>query len=65
MDTSPEARMVIKNLLLSTEQGLGYGETPIFPIGVLEINSPTMTPATTLAPVDNTLAAASILSPRG
>ena len=31
MDTSPEARMVIKNLLLATEAGLGNGETPIFP----------------------------------
>lgn len=30
-DTSVEGRMVIKNLLLSTEAGLGNGETPIFP----------------------------------
>lgn len=37
MDTSPEARMVIKNLLLSTEQGLGYGETPIFPIQIFRV----------------------------
>lgn len=37
MDTSPEARMVIKNLLLSTESGLGNGETPIFPIQIFRI----------------------------
>ena len=33
-DTSPEARMVIRNLLIATEQGLGNGETPIFPIQI-------------------------------
>lgn len=33
-DTSPEARMVIRNLLVATEQGLGNGETPIFPIQI-------------------------------
>lgn len=33
-DVSPEARMVIRNLLLATEQGLGNGETPIFPIQI-------------------------------
>jgi len=32
MDTSPEGRMVMKNLLHATEDGLGGGETPIFPI---------------------------------
>ena len=37
MDTSPEARMVIKNLLLSTEMGLGNGETPIFPIQIFRV----------------------------
>ncbi len=37
MDTSPEARMVIKNLLLSTESGLGNGETPIFPIQIFRV----------------------------
>ena len=30
-DTSPEGRMVTKNLLLAYEKGLGHGETPIFP----------------------------------
>lgn len=33
-DTSPEGRMVVKNLLLATEAGLGNGETPIFPIQI-------------------------------
>ncbi|MBE5809035.1 MAG: anaerobic ribonucleoside triphosphate reductase, partial [Clostridiales bacterium] len=37
MDTSPEARMAIRNLLLSTEQGLGNGETPIFPIQIFRV----------------------------
>ena len=37
MDTSPEARMVVKNLLLSTEAGLGNGETPIFPIQIFRV----------------------------
>lgn len=30
-DTSPEARKVVKNLLLAYEKGLGRGENPIFP----------------------------------
>jgi len=33
-DISPEGRMVIKNVLLATEAGLGNGETPIFPIQI-------------------------------
>ena len=37
MDTSPEARMVMKNLLLATEAGLGSGETPIFPIQIFRV----------------------------
>jgi anaerobic ribonucleoside-triphosphate reductase len=37
MDTSPEGRMVIKNLLLATESGLGNGETPIFPIQIFRV----------------------------
>lgn len=37
MATSPEARMVIKNLLLATEAGLGNGETPIFPIQIFRL----------------------------
>lgn len=37
MDTSPEARMAIKNLLLTTEAGLGDGETPIFPIQIFRV----------------------------
>lgn len=30
-DTSVEGRMVIKAILRATEDGLGNGETPIFP----------------------------------
>ncbi len=37
MDTSSEARMVMKNLLLATEEGLGNGETPIFPIQIFKV----------------------------
>lgn len=37
MDTSAEGRMVIKNILLATEQGLGNGETPIFPIQIFRV----------------------------
>jgi len=36
-DTSPEGRMVIKNLLLATDAGLGNGETPIFPIHIFKV----------------------------
>lgn len=37
MDTSPEGRMVIKNVLLAHEAGLGNGETPIFPIHIFRV----------------------------
>lgn len=36
-DTTPEGRIVIKNLLLATEAGLGSGETPIFPIHIFKV----------------------------
>ncbi|MDR1979904.1 MAG: anaerobic ribonucleoside triphosphate reductase, partial [Synergistaceae bacterium] len=36
-DTSPEGRMVTKNLLLATEAGLGSGETPIFPVSIFKV----------------------------
>lgn len=36
-DTSPEGRMVMRNLLLATEAGLGRGETAIFPIQIFRI----------------------------
>jgi len=36
-DTSPEGRMVIKNYLLATDEGLGHGETPIFPISIFKV----------------------------
>lgn len=37
MDTSPEGRMVVKNVLLANEAGLGNGETPIFPIQIFRV----------------------------
>ena len=36
-DTSNEGRMVVRNLLLVTEAGLGNGETPIFPIQIFKV----------------------------
>lgn len=36
-DTSPEGRMVIKNILLALEAGLGHGETCIFPIHIFKV----------------------------
>lgn len=37
LDLSSEGRMVMKQLLLATERGLGNGETPIFPIQIFRI----------------------------
>ena len=37
MDTTPEGRMVVKNMLLATEEGLGSGETPIFPVQIFRV----------------------------
>jgi ribonucleoside-triphosphate reductase (formate) len=37
MDCSPEGYMVIKNILLAAEAGLGNGETPIFPIHIFRV----------------------------
>jgi ribonucleoside-triphosphate reductase len=36
-DTSPEGRMVTRNMLLATEAGLGNGETAIFPIHIFKV----------------------------
>lgn len=36
-DTSTEGRLVIKNLLLATEKGLGNGETAIFPVSIFKV----------------------------
>ncbi len=36
-DTTPEGRMVTRNILLATEAGLGNGETPIFPIHIFKV----------------------------
>lgn len=35
-DTSPEGRCIIRELLLSTERGVGNNETPIFPIQIFK-----------------------------
>ena len=37
LDTTPEGRLAMKQVLLATEAGLGHGETPIFPIQILKI----------------------------
>ncbi len=37
MDTTSEGQMVIKNVLLANEAGLGNGETPIFPIQIFRV----------------------------
>jgi len=37
LDTTPEGRLVIKSILLATEDGLGNGETPIFPIQIFKV----------------------------
>ena len=36
-DTSPEGRMVIKNILMALDAGLGHGETCIFPIHIFKV----------------------------
>ena len=36
-DTSPEGRLIIENIMLATEAGLGNGETAIFPIHIFKI----------------------------
>ena len=36
-DTSPEGRMVMRNILKATDAGLGHGETPIFPIQIFRV----------------------------
>ncbi len=37
LDTTPEGRLAIEQVLLATEAGLGNGETPIFPIQIFKI----------------------------
>lgn len=36
-DTSEQGRMAVRNLLLATEEGLGDGETPIFPVQIFKV----------------------------
>ena len=38
-DTSPEGRMVIRQLLLATDSGLGGGETAIFPVQIFKMKA--------------------------
>ncbi len=35
--TTPEERMIMKNVLLATDAGLGGGETPIFPVQIFKV----------------------------
>src|SRR5574344_1886263 len=35
--TTPEHRMIMKNVLLATDAGLGGGETPIFPVQIFKV----------------------------
>ena len=39
MDTSPEGRLVTREVLNAIDAGLGNGETPIFPISVFQLKS--------------------------
>lgn len=36
-DSSPEGRMVIRELLSATVEGLGHGEVPVFPIQIFKV----------------------------
>ena len=38
-DTSPEGRMVIRELLKTTSRGLGSGEVPVFPIQIFKVKT--------------------------
>jgi ribonucleoside-triphosphate reductase len=37
LDTTPEGRLVTKMILTATEEGLGNGETPIFPVSIFTL----------------------------
>ena len=37
--TTPEQRMIMKNVLLATDAGLGGGETPIFPVKIFKVKN--------------------------
>ena len=37
--TTPEQRMIMKNVLLATDAGLGGGETPIFPVQIFKVKN--------------------------
>ncbi len=36
-DTSPEGRLIMEQIMLATQAGLGHGETPIFPIQIFKV----------------------------
>ena len=38
-DTSPEGRMVMRNMLLATEKGLGDGSTPVYPVQIFKVKN--------------------------
>lgn len=38
-DTSPEGRMLVRNLLKATQAGLGGGETSIFPVQIFKVKA--------------------------
>ena len=38
-DTTPEGRMVMRNLMLATQAGLGGGETSIFPVQIFKVKA--------------------------
>ena len=38
-DTSPEGRCVMEQLLLSTQRGVGNGQTAIFPIQIFKVKN--------------------------
>lgn len=37
LDTSKEGQLLVENMLLATQKGLGNGETPIFPIQIFKV----------------------------
>ena len=57
MDTTPEGRMVIKNVLLATEAGLGNGKPPSSPSTSLKLRT-----ASTIIPESQTMTCSSWLA---
>ena len=59
-DISPEGRMVMRNVLLATDAGLGHGETPIFPIQIFRVKEGVNYNPAILRPRSRTWAAAPV-----